>query len=283
MIRLMSRKNNVPAGNKNGLRRRRRRSATAGLGRALTRNSKQNQAAKQGREGKCSEGQGGRVALEKGERALTKTPNRQKNARSHKDTAQGSLRKASFAVSGRSRLSAQRGRPRSNNGKRIRAKDGNHRGIYDLFGARMHKAPQKQLYRPEYNEIDLPGPPCGLQCALCNEEISGSEEILEALEVLPGEFGPETEGQGALSLPAHFRCVIRVLARRTRLAGNESIAYLGTGKFAVVAGPQRSVKYLIERSNWCGSSGLSPNNWPSWRQDSGSPILAAALSIKTDV
>ncbi|WGK69420.1 hypothetical protein P0082_00755 [Candidatus Haliotispira prima] len=189
-------------------------------------------------------------------------------------------------------------RDRQRDGKRGRNQD----QTYDLFGARIRKpgALQRRSYRPEYNQIDLPSQPQDLRCGICNETISANVDILEALEIQLGEFPSQGQSQGEESpnssdfgagdraltdsvVSAHFQCVLQTLTERTQLEKEEAIAYLGAGKFAVVYGPQRAIKRIIERSEWNRNSGLSPTNWPNWRQDSGSRALVSALSIKTDI
>ena len=145
------------------------------------------------------------------------------------------------------------------------------------------KQSARRSYRPEYNKIDLPSPPEDLRCSICSEAICGNVDIWEALEIRPGEFGAEESTESDSLLSAHFECVLHALSAHVPLEAGEAVAYRGGGNFAVVHGPQRVVRRLIGRDEWRQNSSLSPTNWSSWRQDSGSQTLVAALSIKTDV
>ena len=139
----------------------------------------------------------------------------------------------------------------------------------------------RKSYHPEYNKIDLPSPPENLHCAICRQAICGNVDIWEALEIHPGEFGAKENAESLLS--AHFECVLQALSVQVQLEPGEAVAYRGGGNFAVVHGPQRIVRRLVSRDEWRQNSNLSPTNWSSWRQNSSSPTLVAALSIKTDV
>ena len=190
---------------------------------------------------------------------------------------------------GRNRQSGQLGQSRRRNHK-----GNNNHEIYDIFGARVQNKWRSQSnrksYRSEYCQIDLPQKPENLVCGICNQSIDKHVELLEALEILPGEFTTQFSTQAAPQADdmhdkasAHFQCVLKNLRERTQLEAGESIAYLGAGQFAVVQGPQRIVKRMLERSEWNQNSSLSPTNWATWRQDMSSHALVATLSIKTDV
>lgn len=98
-------------------------------------------------------------------------------------------------------------------------------------------------------------------CCICQNPI---EDPIDAL--------PSLETQE----PAHFQCLFEQINEKLELASGESLAYLGSGKFAVVSGPQRIVVRKIELD-------MSNSPWPEWRKGLSSPILEAALSIETDV
>ncbi len=165
-------------------------------------------------------------------------------------------------------------------------KGNNHHELYDIFGDRvqnkLRNKSSNKSYRPEYCPINLPQKPEDLVCGICNQTISDNVELLEALEILTGEFFTQADDVPEQT-SAHFQCVLKILGESAQLAAGESVAYVGAGQFAVVQSPQRIVKRMLMRSEWSQNSSLSPTNWANWRQDMSSHTLLATLSIKTDV
>ena len=141
---------------------------------------------------------------------------------------------------------------------------------------------QKHNYQPEYRKIALPKRPDNLRCAICHKAISGKIDLIESLEICLGEFSTENQDSNII-LPAHFRCVLCVLTESVSLGDKESIAYLGSGKFAIVQGTQRIVLRMIDRIGGIRNLGLAPTDWETWRQNMISHRLIEALSLETDI
>jgi hypothetical protein len=93
-------------------------------------------------------------------------------------------------------------------------------------------------------------------------------EFHEAPRTCPRCSEPITDISSALvdsasGLPIHFDCVLEVLREREDCAPNETIAYIGNGKFAVVVlGTEAGKKFGIRKTiDWEKSDGP-----PEWRE-----------------
>lgn len=131
---------------------------------------------------------------------------------------------------------------------------------YDMFGSAQNKKyrSRKRIYQVKSAVLKSRNIP-KYKCFLCSGII---KEPLNAISV------PKNQD------PAHFECILEHLESKHNLVSGQAIAYLGSGRFAVVEGPQRKVVSLIDFN-------VAPI-WPEWRCGLSSPVIEAAVSIYID-